>query len=323
MFHQFGGIKPKGYLRYVDDILCVFEHKSHVTAFFDFLNNLHKNLTFTVELGGNTIPFLNTYIKIDGSDFTSCIYRKKTHTGIFMNFTAMAPNKWKHGLILCLLNTAKTVCSSKKFFNDEVSKLRGFFIENAYPISFFEKALKTFLNKQQQGSIKNTDEKPDVIISIPFIGEASIKFGKQIVSLIKNSYKLDVLPVFTSSKVGDYFSLKCKTPFSFSSNVVYKFSCLRDEGRSYIGQTKRHLVTRVNEHVALNRIDPQSEIKNHIYKCSTCHEFKLDVNNFKILKHCKTTFDTKISEALLIKKFRPKLNKQLMTRGMSYLLKVF
>ena len=144
-----------------------------------------------------------------------------------MNFTAMAPNKWKCGLILCLLNTAKRVCSSEQFFNDEVSKLRKFFTQNAYPTSFFDKALQIFHNKQQAFQ-ENTNEKPEVLISIPFIGEASIKFSKQIVSLIKSNYKVDVLPVFTSSKVGDYFSLKCKTPFTFSSNVVYKFCCLRD-----------------------------------------------------------------------------------------------
>ena len=74
----------------------------------------------------------------------------------------------------------------------------------------------------------------DIILSIPFIGEASITFSKQIVSIIKTSYNIEILPVFTSSKFGDYFSLKCRTPFPLSSNVVYKFSCLRDAGCSYI-----------------------------------------------------------------------------------------
>ena len=113
----------------------------------------------------------------------------------------------------------------------------------------------------------------------------------------------------------------------YSSNVVYKFSCLRDAGCSYIGQTKRHLVTRVNEHVELKKLDQfdrqKSEIKNHMYDCSSCHEYKLGFNNFEILKRCQNSYNTKITEALCIKRLRPKLNKKLMTKGCSYLLKVF
>ena len=330
MFANYSGIKPKGYVRYVDDIFCVFEDRSQIDSFFKFLNQLHTNLTFTLEIGIDSLPFLNTLIEIDGSNFNSSIYRKKTHTGVLMNFTAIVPTKWKFGLVLCLLNTAKVICSSEKSFWDEVSKLRKMFTLNNYPMFFFDKTLKRFLDKQN-ATILNTsiesNESSGITFSIPFIGEASHKFSKQMVNLIKATYNVDILPVFTSTKVGDFFSLKCKTPFPYSSNVVYKFSCLRDAGCSYIGQTKRHLVTRVNEHVDLKKLDQfdrqKSEIKNHIYDCSSCHEYKLGFNNFEILKRCQNSYNTKITEALCIKRLRPKLNKKLMTKGCSYLLKVF
>ena len=326
MFEGFSGIKPKGYVRYVDDIFCVFKDRSQIDPFFQFLNKLHKNLTFTLELGTDSLPFLNTRITIDGFNFDSLIYRKKTHTGVFMNFTAIVPTKWKFGLILGALHTAKTVCSTDSSFWKEVSKLRRMFFLNNYPKFFFDNALKKFLDKQNQNNLNTSIESSDnsgITFSIPFIGEASHKFSKHIVSLIKTTYNIEVLPVFTSSKVGDFFSLKCKTPFPYSSNVVYKFSCLRDADCSYIGQTKRHLVTRVNEHLSLQRPQPQSEIKSHIYRCNACQQVKLDSSNFEILKHCQNNYNTRIAEALVIKQCRPKLNKQLMTKGTSYLLKVF
>ena len=68
----------------------------------------------------------------------------------------------------------------------------------------------------------------------------------------------------------------------------------------------------------------QSEIKTHIFdNCPICSKRFLSVDNFKILKKCKTRYETIIHEALSIKKLRPKLNKQLMKGGVSYLLKVF
>ena len=50
MFKDYNGIKPKGFVRYVDDIFCVFEQSSQIDPFFSFLNQLHKNLTFTLEI---------------------------------------------------------------------------------------------------------------------------------------------------------------------------------------------------------------------------------------------------------------------------------
>ena len=93
MFEGFSGIKPKGYVRYVDDIFGVFKDRSQIDPFFQFLNKLHKNLTFTLELGTDSLPFLNTRITIDGFDFDSLIYRKKDSHGSFYEFYCHSTNK--------------------------------------------------------------------------------------------------------------------------------------------------------------------------------------------------------------------------------------
>ena len=43
----------------------------------------------------------------------------------------------------------------------------------------------------------------------------------------------------------------------------------------------------------------------------------------EILKRCNTEYETKIQEALLIKKSKPKLNSQLYANGCSFLLNIF
>ena len=52
-------------------------------------------------------------------------------------FKAICPDSWKRGLILCLLNIAKHVCSSEDLFNLEVDKLRQMFKLNGYPLYYF------------------------------------------------------------------------------------------------------------------------------------------------------------------------------------------
>ena len=58
---------------------------------------------------------------------------------------ALCPLKWKSGLILCLLNRAKAICSFKLLFNSDVIKLRQMFLSNGYLIWFFDKFLQRFL----------------------------------------------------------------------------------------------------------------------------------------------------------------------------------
>ena len=131
-------------MRYVDDVFAVFEQESHIPAFFDYLDQLHQNLAFTMELGTRTLPFLNVEIEVNGDDFDSWVYRKKTHTGVLLNYSAVVPGGWKTGLVMCLLHQAKTICSNEFYFTKEVSKLKEmFFFFYGYPISFFDKALSS------------------------------------------------------------------------------------------------------------------------------------------------------------------------------------
>ena len=47
------------------------------------------------------------------------------------------------------------------------------------------------------------------------------------------------------------------------------------------------------------------------------------IDNFKILKFCRDEFECRVAEALIIKKLRPSLNKQMLSQGTSLFLKIF
>ena len=93
---------PSFYLRYVDDIFCVFRLDSSHEQFLDKLNCLHPNLKFTSEVGTSVLPYLDTTISLPTTKygcFTSKVFRKHTYTGLILNFSAICPQKWKFGLI--------------------------------------------------------------------------------------------------------------------------------------------------------------------------------------------------------------------------------
>ena len=69
------------FVRYVDDIFCVFNADFH--SFLAKLNSLHPNLRFTYELWSDgRLPFLDVEISITNGNFESWVYRKNTNTNV-------------------------------------------------------------------------------------------------------------------------------------------------------------------------------------------------------------------------------------------------
>ena len=138
---------------------------------------------------------------------------------------------------------------------------------------------------------------------------------------MKKQFGVEINVIPATVKLGSFFPLKCRTPLPVLSRVVYRFQCLGDQTESYVGMTVRTMSERVKEHL---KGRGESAIHDHIASCHSCKQTKISLSNFSILKKCRTQFDTKIHEALLIKKLNPSLNRQLhLNRGASFMLKIF
>ena len=128
--------------------------------------------------------------------------------------------------------------------------------------------------------------------------------------------------VFTTTKVGDCFSLKSAVPMPLRACVVYQFKCLRDATMSYVGKTKRHLLTRCSEHLKKPTASAQpTAIGDHLKTCTPCRS--ATVNNFSVIRSARTDYDLCLHEALLIQKIKPSLNKQLFQSGAQCVLRIF
>ena len=315
--------KPALYLRYVDDIFCVFREGQQHEPLLQQLNNMHRNLRFTVEIGGKSLAFLDTVITLPNNEsemFNSKVYRKPTFTGLILNSTAMCPAKWKFGLIKCLLHRAYVISSDWFTMHKEIEFLRTLFMENGYSDGLFSSCLQRFLSEKFSTSAAKTKVREDgveTIFSIPYVGLPSTIYARKIQQLMKDNFGITVRVIFNTFKVKNYFSLKCTTPTPLLANVVYKFQCLRDSNKAYIGKTKRHLTTRVKEHY-----QGPSAIQNHLDSCNACKE-QFSCQSFVVIDSGQTDFDITIKEALHIKHHRPWLNKQLHSQGSSFVLNIF
>ena len=314
--------KPALYLRYVDDIFCVFRKGQKHEPLLQHLNSMHKNLRFTVEIGGKSLAFLDTIITLPKKEdelFNSRVYRKPTYTSLILNFTAMCPTKWKFGLIKCLLHRAYTISSDWCSMTQEFEFLRNLFRKNGYPDRMFSSCLQRFLLEKFTPATRTKvrEDCVETTFPIPYVGLPSTIFARKIQQLMKDNFGIIVRIVFTTCKVKNYFSLKCTTPSPLLANVVYRYQCLSDSNKAYIGKTKRHLTTRVKEHC-----QGPSAIQNHLDNCRVCKE-KFSCQSFAIMDSGQNDFDITIKEAIYIKSHKPLLNKQLHSQGSSFILNIF
>ena len=91
IFKKVENFYPKFYRRYVDDVYCIFSSSVDYKLFMNVLNSLHPNLTFTVEVGSNKLPFLDVEVELSNNQINTWVYRKETNTNVVMNFNDVTP----------------------------------------------------------------------------------------------------------------------------------------------------------------------------------------------------------------------------------------
>ena len=152
-----------------------------------------------------------------------------------------------------------------------------------------------------------TTSKKIIYFCLQFTGIHSLQIRTQI-SRLCNAAHLDIRFVFRSSKrIFSFFPFKDKVPKYLRSSVVYLFKC-RCCSASYLGQTTRHLHTKISEHLGISPITGKHSTNSAIssilsHKNASGHPTTFD--DFQILSSSSDSYELMVHESLLINKYRP------------------
>ena len=104
----------KVYLKYVDDILAVFDKEQDSLDFLNILNKKHPNIKFTIgKQIIHSIAFLHVFISgINNQNLTLQKYHKSTYTGLLLNFKSFTSFSYKISLIKCLIDRSFKMCNN-------------------------------------------------------------------------------------------------------------------------------------------------------------------------------------------------------------------
>lgn len=306
--------KPVLYRRYLDDTFLLFKKREHISPFLNYLNAQHNNIKFTHEVELNSqIAFLDVNIKRDLGNFETSLYRKPTFTGLGTNFFSFMPTLYKLNCIKTLLSRAYGICSNFKNLDLEFDFLRGYFKQNGYLESTFNKLLNNFLNGKYENKIATlTVPKLDYYITLPYMGYVSSKIKIDLLKILEKRFpQVNFIFAFQNSfKIFSFFNHKERLPKPLCSSVIYKYTC-HSCNAMYIGSTLRQFKCRIDEHFGrssrtdnLLMVQSKSSIRDHCMD----KDHAMSVNDFEIIDTCRDFNDLRTLESIHINKLKPKLN---------------
>ena len=129
---------------------------------------------------------------------------------------------------------------------------------------------------------------------------------KKFMSYVKHFRKTLISKLFFHySNCRTYFFQNIVCQLIWSLFFLYKLICARSQS-SYFRKTKRHLQTRIREHL---QTDTKSHILHQLNENLNCRDL-CDDSCFIIIDYASSSFRLKLKETLRITWLKPALNKQ-------------
>ncbi|XP_072051693.1 uncharacterized protein [Amphiura filiformis] len=233
-----------------DDVLEII-NKDGVEDLTNHLNQIDptKSIKFTYDQEEQgQIPFLDTLIvrKEDGS-VKLLVYREKSHTDQYLNFTSHHPLHQKLGVVRTLLDRKDKIVTEEKDREQEENKIKTALNNCGYPDWTIEKVKdqmeKKPTNKKPTKKHNNTDTpKKRNLAVIPYVQGLSERIQRiykkyDITTAMKPHTTLRRLLVHP----------KDKREVVDTANCVYEIPCSGCKS-TYIGETGRQFGIRLSEH---------------------------------------------------------------------------
>lgn len=270
--------------RYVDDTLVGWTGTmGELKDFLHFLNSLHPNINFTMEIEkNNKINFLDLTLTRSDNNIKFNIFRKPTQTDHMIPWESCHHISHKLAALNNLFHRLFSIPMSKEDFEEEKNIIFQMASKNGFPINIVN---NTFRKKQRKKLCENSyirfvrQEKLSFkrFISIPYLGKISTIIGRSLEKLNNNIH----VCYRSVNTIAHLFSCLKDRLSNLDKSGVYLLAC-NSCPAEYVGQTGRSFQIRVREHLRSSRIEHDNRSAFGTHLKTTQHNFEID-RNFKVL----------------------------------------
>jgi len=235
----------RAWMRYVDDVVCIWCGSiNEAPLFLQELNSYDPGIKFTIEIGGNTLSFVD--LKLSLADHGNIlkiafgIHRKDTFSGVSIHRDSLHHPTHKAAAINAAIHRLTNLPLTPEATEEEIR-----YIEKIAEINGLRLDIRQLIRRKQLRQIlasPNTNQVGTKVkwIRLPFLGRLSLRLASE---LRRFNYRVRFYPIST---LGTLSKLKDPSTQEEQSGI-YRIDCGECDA-FYIGQTGRSLATRFKEH---------------------------------------------------------------------------
>jgi len=144
-------VKPDYCYRLIDDIFGLWLYsEEQLFKWFNFLNDSHNTIKFTIEFSKKEIPFLDTLVYLENNELKTKLYKKPTDNKQYLLYNSEHPNYMKNATPYAQALRYRRITSDDKILDEELKYLRKAFISRGYPKDIVDPQI---LNAQRQNQL--------------------------------------------------------------------------------------------------------------------------------------------------------------------------
>lgn len=279
---------PRFWVRYVDDVFAVVQ-KDEVDETLRNLNKVHKNLKFTMEVEENgRIPFLDIMVKRNSGVLEFEIYRKPTSTQRFITNSSNHSTQHKMAAFRTMVHRMCSVPMRREDYNKELEYILETANKNGYTEGSIRRLIKKEITRSRRQQLttffqRREDSSKKQRAAITYHKRTQKKLKKQLAKI-----GIEMIPTSKQFQLKNVLgTTKDKKEWGEKSGV-YRIECSHC-GKKYIGQTKRLVAKRFQEHVseaetAKKKKDKKREFKSAVAKHIVEEGHSITPKDVKVLK---------------------------------------
>jgi len=275
---------PRLWVRYVDDVFAIIK-RNQINNLLQILTNIHETIKFTCEVEeDDQIAFLDLIVKKNNGKLEFDIYRKPTTTMRYTtndSFTSKAVKMSAfHSMVHCLRKVPLSITNYMK----EVT-----YIKEAASTNGFKKTDIDLLIHKHSNKIKK-QQYSTFFNNKTTIAQHRVKFNYtgRIANKLKTVFKKKNLNIAfeNKNKLKNILGNPKDVITEHDKSGIYEVTCPVCNLR-YIGQSKRKIITRFEEHIKFIRLNQptKSAIAQH---CLTNITHGITSENLKLIKNTST-----------------------------------